>query len=736
MRRPLYSSLMFALCMAGCGGGGGNGGGVQPPVAQAPFGLNQRPSLGVVTLPVTGSGATFRAVPAFPSLPVLTQPVYATGMPGSNRIVVIEKQGRIRVFTHSPTASSVTTILDITGAVEDAGEQGLLGLAFDPDFTANRHVYVYYSMASPRRSRVSRFTWDAGTDRIAANTEKVIIEVSQVAPNVDFSNHKAGMIAFGPDGFLYIALGDGGGGGDPGETAQNRSLLLGKLLRLDVTPANPANAYDIPATNPFVGDGDPNTRDEIWAWGLRNPFRFSFDRQSGDLWLGDVGQNAWEEINLIERGGNYGWCEWEGNQIFDATCSNLPQASFEFPIHTYGRAQGASVTGGVVYRGAALPALVGRYVYGDYVTGRVWALGWNGSAVTSNVELDVVNGPVAFGEDNAGELLIVQLGGTILKLEDTGGGGGGGATRLSETGIFVDLSTLTAAPGFIEYGINVPFWSDGTTKRRWLAVPNGQRITFSATGAWTFPVGTILVKHFEIALTEDDPASARRLETRVLTRRPLGWEGFTYRWNEGETDADLLAGRESETITVQTSAGARQQVYDYPSRTDCLQCHTTAAGVALGVRTRQLNRTFAFPNATDNQLRTYNHIGLFATDIGSTSQYGAYPVLADASASVASRARTYLDVNCAQCHRPNGPTGVAIDLRYDTANAQMNAIGAMPQAGTLGIANARIIAAGSKETSVLWQRMRSLDGNRMPPLSSHLVDTGGVELIGAWIDAL
>jgi len=731
MKYLLFVTVAFAAI--GCGGGTGAGAGAPvPPPSAAPFGLDVRAPLGPVNLPTPGSGASFQAVAAFPLLNGLAQPVFAAGVPGSNRIAVIEKPGRIKVFGNDAAATNARTILDITSLVEDGGEQGLLGLAFDPNFTTNGFLYVYYSRLGPRQSVISRFTWNTATDLIDPSSERIVLTVDQP----DFSNHKAGMIAFGPDGYLYVALGDGGGAGDPLRTGQDRSDLLGNLLRIDVTASNPSDAYTIPASNPFVGDGDPATREEIWAWGLRNPFRFSFDRQTGRLWLGDVGQGEWEEIDLIEAGGNYGWCAWEGNHRYAGCTTALPQSAFAFPIHEYGRADGASVIGGVVYRGSALPALVGRYVYGDYVSGRVWALAWDGNTVTGNEEIGTVDGPVAFGEDNDAEILIVSLNSSsLLRLEDTSGGGTA-TTQLSQTGIFADLLDLTAAPGFIEYGLEVPFWSDGAGKRRWLAIPNGQRIGFSPTGPWSFPVGTIAVKHFEIELVEGDSTSARRLETRVLVRRASGWEGFTYRWNAAGTEADLLVGGASEVLTIETSTGPRQQLYEYPSRTDCLRCHTSAAGFLLGVRTRQLNRNFDFVEVTDNQLRSYDHIGLFSTSIGAPSQYGAYPGLDDASASLAVRARAYLEVNCAQCHRPNGPTPVSLDLRFDTSDAQMNALGVAPQAGTLGIPAARIVDQGSKETSVLWERMRRLDDTRMPPLSSHRVDDGGVELVGAWIDSL
>jgi len=274
-------------------------------------------------------------------------------------------------------------------------------------------------------------------------------------------------------------------------------------------------------------------------------------------------------------------------------------------------------------------------------------------------------------------------------------------------------------------------------KRRWVAIPDGSRVRFEATGAWGFPVGTVVVKHFELELTEGDPSSRRRLETRLLINTADGWQGFTYRWNAQGTDADLLTGRESEMIAVNLAAGGtREQLYEYPSRTDCQSCHTLAAGHTLGLQTRQLNGDFAYPRATDNQLRSWNHIGLFSTDTGPADQYSRFAPVSDAAASVTDRARAYLDTNCAFCHRPGGPTPVNLDLRFDTSNDNLNAIGVVPGAGDLGIADALIVAAGEKERSVLWERMRRLDAERMPPLASHLVDADGIDLVGQWIDTL
>ena len=237
-----------------------------------------------------------------------------------------------------------------------------MGFAFDPDFQQNRYVYMHYSMLNPTTLGYFRMTWNASSDLIQTGSEKIILELDQ-----PYLNHNGGMIAFGPDGYLYIGFGDGGSGGDPENRAQDRSNLHGSILRIDVHPANDSIPYDIPLDNPFVGE--PGVREEIFAYGLRNPFRFSFDPQTGDLWAGDVGQVTREEIDIIESGGNYGWRVYEGTTVYNDSGNTLPPSAFTPPVYEYGRSVGTSIIGGVVYRGNEIPSLVGRYLYADWGTG-------------------------------------------------------------------------------------------------------------------------------------------------------------------------------------------------------------------------------------------------------------------------------------------------------------------------------------------------------------------------------
>jgi len=693
------------------------------------FGIDARPPLAPFDLPTSGGGGgTFSLVAAFPNL-AISNGIALAGIPGETRLVIARQSGQIRAFAPTPSVSTSQLILDLSSRISFGGEQGLLGLALDPDFVNDRFLYAHYSRAGDGATVIARYTWNAVSDTASLASEKIILTASQPA-----GNHNGGAIAFGPDGHLYIALGDGGGANDQFNNGQDLDSLLGKILRIDVSPASAADAYDVPPDNPFVGI--PGRRPEIWAFGLRNPFRMGFDRQTGALWAGDVGQNAIEEIDVIARGANYGWPRYEGTADFRTSVALAGGVPHTPPVYQYDHSLGIAVIGGYVYRGSRIASLIGKYLYTDFGSGTVWSLD-DDTVPPTNATLATAANPTSFGEDDDGEVYVVTQSSGLFELAESGGSGGAPAL-LSETGLFTDLATLTPASGLIEYDLNLPFWSDGARKRRWVAVPSAARVAFSGTGPWTFPVGTVLVKHFEMEMVDGDPGSARRLETRVLTRGTSEWLGFTYRWNAGETDADLLAGRESETLVIATAGGgSRTQTYDYPSRTDCLRCHGQAARVALGLATRQLNRDFDYGAVTDNQLHTLDHIDYFDAAIGSPSQYGAYPALDDAGAPVATRARAYLAVNCAQCHRPGGPTPVDLDLRFDTSNGSMRAIGVAPQAGDLGIgAAARIVAAGDKESSVLWQRMQRLDGNRMPPLASHRVDDAAVAVVGSWIDGL
>jgi glucose/arabinose dehydrogenase len=346
---------------------------------------------------------------------VLTNPVAMMHAPGSiTRWFVVEQQGIVRAFPTgvNTTNNDVSVFIDISARVSSGGETGLLGMAFHPDFQNNGEVFLSYTRSGPI-SYVSRFRSFDGGMTLDDTSEEVIMTITQ-----DFQNHNGGNIAFGPDGFLYAGWGDGGSGGDPNDRGQDTTNLLGTFTRIDVDGGTP---YAIPPTNPFAGNA-PCVQGfgaapcpEIYAWGVRNPWRWSFDRQTGELWAGDVGQNAWEEIDRIEISGNYGWDEREGAHCHEPAqgCST----NFIDPVTEYSRSLGTSVTGGFVYRGNIIAALQGHFVYGDFTTGRIWSVPANSPQGSVGTELiDSSLNISAFAEDFFGELYAIDYGGAIYML--------------------------------------------------------------------------------------------------------------------------------------------------------------------------------------------------------------------------------------------------------------------------------------------------------------------------------
>ncbi len=331
---------------------------------------------------------------------------------GSTYLYAVSQQGQVYRFDRLAANPQVELWLDISDRLVSGGERGLLGLAFHPDFSNNGKFYVNYTAPSPLRTTVSSFETNA-TGEALPDSETVLLQFNQ-----PFTNHNGGDIAFGPDGYLYISSGDGGSGGDPQNNAQNTQNLLGAMLRIDVDNTEGGLNYAIPADNPFAGSSEG--RDEIFAWGLRNPWRISFDAQTGALWIGDVGQNAWEWIHIIENGKNYGWRIIEGSHCYNPPV-NCDTTGLEMPIFEYSHDNGdRSITGGFVYYGTKNPAIYGKYIYGDFVSGRIWALDYDYASgeVSSNTELlNLPNNVSSFGLDDEGEIYVLTYGnGTILSL--------------------------------------------------------------------------------------------------------------------------------------------------------------------------------------------------------------------------------------------------------------------------------------------------------------------------------
>ena len=678
-----------------------------------------------------GGDASAAVIDPFPNLPNIVQPVKMILEPVANpRWFVLRKTGQLVTFDPDD-ATSVSTYLDLSGVVRTSSEGGLLGMAFHPDYPNTPEIFLSYTInhsGPSMRSVFSRFILDDVNSPGAGTVEQVIIQVDQ-----DFDNHNGGDIAFGSDNYLYIGLGDGGSGGDPNDRAQDTTNLLGSMLRIDVLGPGvsyPTIPYVIPPDNPFAGNAkcgpgiNADDCPEIYAWGLRNPWRWSFDSATGQLWLADVGQGSWEEIDLIERGGNYGWRCREGGHDFNSSgCGS----GFIEPVSEYPHSQGNSITGGYVYRGSAIPELVGRYVFADYGSGRIWALLPDGQGGYVNDELiDTNYGPTSFGQDQNGELYFTDINNSRLRMLGQAGPPIPDTVPmlLSNSGCTDPADITQPYGGLLPYDINAPFWSDGAQKERYIGIPNGSTITRNGNDDWEFPNGTVIVKNFRLG--------GDLIETRHLMRHPDGvWAGYTYEWNALQTEATRVKGGKTVSINGQD--------WIFPAESQCMSCHTSSAGFALGPETAQLNRAFNYPSTlrTSNQLETIDHILMFTTPLPASVQN--LPKLtspADSGANINDRARAYLHTNCAQCHRPGGPTPSSMDLRYTTSLAATNACDVMPLGGALGIVNARLIAPGDPAHSLVITRAIRRDSHGMPPLGSNLIDNDGINLLTDWVNSL
>ena len=747
-------------------------------VTEKPYALTNRPCIGAFlngVLPeiAPSISGNWTAVNAFTNL-LFTNSVGLTSIPGTEELCVWEREGRIWSFHNSPGAAEKKLVLDIHNQCQGWDDSGLLGIAFHPGFATNHFMFVYYTWVKPGtvagspttrpvpnlpdtyHDRLERYTLDANGVAIP-DSVKIFVDLT----NQTVWHHGGGMFFHPVNGFLYWTDGDNSVGDN--DQIINKSLYSG-VFRVDVDcrggdishapPRQPTGGstanYFIPNDNPFVGQS--NVLEEFFCLGLRSPHRMTYDAPTGKIFIGDVGESSREEIDVInpgESGLNFQWNRCEGNlgKMTEPYIGISRGPLLDYP-HTDGRA----VIGGYVYRGQEFAKdLGGKYIFGDNVFRTVWALDETATPVKKTLLCVMPKGTgpnsgtdytglSSFGTDAAGELYFCQLssiGGGIYKLQR---GGPPPPTRampklLSQTGVFADLTNLSPASFLIPYTVNSPLWSDGAVKTRWFTLPTNTVIGFAANGEWTFPAGSVFLKHFELPVDETNPQIRRRLETRLLVRDTNGYVyGASYKWRTDNSDADLVIAGITEPIEIKTATGTRTQKWFYPGRQDCLTCHTPASGGVLGVKTRQLNGDFKYPSGvTANQLHTLGHLGIFsaAFEDWKIFHYPRLVNITNPAAALQIRVRSYLDVNCSMCHRPGG-AGAFFDARFDTPLKKQNLING-PVANQLNIAGAKVIVPGDTNKSVLFYRVSRVGENQMPPIGKNVVDEKAVAVIGKWI---
>lgn len=728
-----------------------------------------------VNMPLVPATKGYRYVltDAFPGLQ-FTNPVWVVTPPGeTNRIYVIERRGIIYEVPdlRSPKTNVFMNITDRVASDWDAKKvEGLSSLAFHPGFATNGLFYVTYTcvttnspLGTGNHNRLSRFQILRNSH--FGNPDSEVVLISQYDRG---DGHNFNDVAFGPDGYLYMSTGDegdGGGGDDFHNSQRIDANFFSGMIRIDVDkrpgnlapnphPAISGHDYLVPADNPWVGatsfDNSPvnpnAVRTEFYAVGLRNPWRFSFDPLTDEIYEGDVGQHKREEINVIVKGGNYGWSYTEGTDIGP---KGEPPAWLNWipPIVEYvpgfGPYQGFSVTGGVVYRGDRIPSLYGAYVFADYVSGNLWSVRYENGQTNNWNQLLVLNdgsvagGIASFGYDprNGDVLAVDHLHGKILRLDYIDMDEGSNLPlSLADTGLFSDVSNLTLKQGFVPYDVNMPFWSDGALKRRWFALLSADsKIGQDSSGMWQFPDGAVWVKHFDLEMEVGNPASRKRVETRVLVKNSGGVYGVTYRWGDSTSNAQLVpSDGQSDIFTINDNGQTRTLTWKYPSRQECLTCHTPLGGYALGFNLAQLNRDYDFADGKTNQLFALSDAGYFSRTLSNYFLLPAYAAVDDESSSREYRVRSYLSVNCAYCHQPGGTGRGTWDGR-STIDLWHAGLVNGPLIDSRANPEARVVVPGSITNSMIHQRITEDGTYHMPPLGPSSVDTEFENLLSTWI---
>ncbi len=671
-------------------------------------------------------------------------------VPGAQRWLVVERRGKILSFSARGGGETADVVIDLPALHRRMDTA--YSVALHPRFRENRQIFVCYAMPQGQLdgSRVSRFTLSS-LDPLRADpaSEEILLTWRS-------GGHNGCSLRFGPDGFLYISTGDAGPAAPPDlyDTGQDPSDLEGSILRIDVDRRDPGRNYRVPPDNPWVAApgaaapvavGGRPVRPELWAYGLRNPWRMSFDRVKGDLWCGDIGWELWEMVHLIRRGGNYGWAAYEAGQPIKPDQLS-PLAPITKPVIAHPHSEAASITGGYVYHGKQFPELAGAYVYGDYVTGKIWALWHDGRQVTRHEEIaDTPHAIIAFGEDDDGELYYLHYPGRSslhrLVRNPQAAPAAPFPRTLGATGLFADVARRVPAPGVYPFSITTPMWEDGAVAEHLIALRGTTGITTTARArperkgkarridyTTTWPAGAVLVRTLKLGALATAPADREKpVETQILHYDGETWHAYTYRWNDTGADAALVPAEGAEvSLRVAAdphAAGPRTRDYTwrFEARAECLRCHNTWNKGTLAFTPAQLEGT------NRGQQRALIDRGIIDGNFIEQAQTATGANTADAAA------RALLHVNCATCHTAHAGGAVAIFLSQDLTADEMKLVGVAPAQGGLGLKEPRLVDPGDPWNSVLAVRMAKLGAGHMPLVGSREIDVEGLKVIEDWI---
>lgn len=647
----------------------------------------------------------------FPSL-ALNNALEMIAVPGAGRFVAVEQTGQIYTFAASHDTATKDLLIDLKP--DHPLLQKAYGIAFHPKWKKNGFVFLAYAYGANVEdgTKLSRF-------KLTQQEPPVLDPKSEtVLLTWRSGGHNGASLQFGPDGMLYISTGDAEvpSPPDPLNTGQDISDLLSSILRIDVDHEENGKAYAIPKDNPFLQT--PNARPENYAFGFRNPWKISFDPK-GRLWCGDVGWELWEMIHLVQRGGNHGWSAMEASQPIKPE-TQRPEPIIP-PVAAHPHTEAASITGGYVYHGKRFPELQDAYIYGDYETGKIWALWHDGTQVTRREEIaDTPHKIVTFGQSEDGELYWMhwETDTRIYHLAPNPALGKPSQfpRRLSETGLFTDTAAQTPAAGVLRFEIAEPMWQDGATATRFIGLPEGKSIKTTTSGNPAKP--NYKVEWPADAVLARTVTLKREIETQVLHFDGETWNGYSYRWNEPGSDAELV-GADGDELTLEN-----KQPWRIHGRAECARCHTSWSGFALGFQPDQL--------VSINGRSPSDASGLFDGPFFDRLK-NRLVSSHDEQADLEAKARSWLHANCAHCHRRHGGGSVQLMVNADLPTADAMLLNEKPVRGELGLADARVVAPGKPEQSVLLARIARSGSGHMPMIGAREVDPHGFRLLWNWI---
>ncbi len=685
--------------------------------------------------------------------PFMTRIIRVTG---EDYFLALGVDGKVWMFNGRNENPEPRVVLDLSYKVANKGS-GLVGIALHPNFGNTdkphyRELFLYYSIGEdepPIYNILAKYKFTPNLDSILLSSEEILIH------QYDRSfEHDGGALFFDQEGYLYLTFGDEGFPHTRAleNTQSIEHKLFGSIIRIDVDmdetrshpirrqpsqiedrpdglPPSFTQNYYIPNDNPWVDDAG-RYMEEYFAIGFRSPHTAYYDTATRNIWVADVGDASWEELSIISAKSNGMWPYFEGPEE-KITPPTEVIGDPVFPAHFYDRDEGVAIIGGFIYRGEKHPNLYGSYIFGDYETGNIWSYDTKQGNPVSLLTRGVGR-IVAFFPCLDGGICAMRLGGQILKLEENQVVEAA-PELLSDLGAFEDLQSLTPSNGITPYEINSPLWSDGSIKKRWISVPDTSKIIFEVGNPWTFPVGTVFIKHFDLPISED---SVKRLETRffVIDLDKNGY-GLTYRWDSTDTEARLVGFEEVVRDTLEVFSGSEQieQVWDYPTRSQCLQCHKDNASFVLGVKTSQMNRYVSLHPGMDavNQISLWQELGFFE-DHEIPSDLPLLSNISDTTFNREHRVRSYLDANCSHCHQPYGAE-VRFDARFSTPIRNQKIID-HDVFSEHSIHGNKIVKPGDLEMSEIWIRDSSLGSIKMPPLAKNKLDESYLSVLKDWIE--